>query len=83
MNKLQVIVYVPLLDKKFDVFIPVNRKIGTIKMKLIEMINELTDNSLENIQKLRLYNKEKSREYNNNIYVKESNMENGTKLMLL
>lgn len=83
MNKLLVIVYVPLLNQSYDVFIPVNKKIGTIKQKIIESINELSDEALENSNNLRLYNKDKSREYNNNIYVKESNIINGTKLMLL
>lgn len=83
MNKLLVIVYVPLLDKTYDVFIPINRKIGTIKQKVIECINDLSDDSLKEIEKLRLYNKEKSKEYNNNTYVKDSNISNGTKLILL
>lgn len=83
MNKVLVIVYVPLLDKEYDIFIPVNKKIGTIKEKIIEGINEFSDDSLINVSGLRLYNKEKSREYNNNIYVKDSNIINGTKLILL
>lgn len=83
MNKLLVIVYVPLLDKNYDVFIPINRKIGTIKQKLIECINDLSDYSLKEIGKMKLYNKDKSKEYDNNIYVKDSNIDNGTKLLLL
>lgn len=83
MNKFLVIVYVPLLDKTYNVFIPINRKIGTIKQKLIESINDLSDDALKEIGKMKLYNKDKSKEYNNNIYVKDSNISNGTKLMLL
>lgn len=83
MNKLLVIVYVPLLDEKYDVFIPINKKIGTIKKIIINTINELTNNSLTNIEKMRLYDKDSSKLYDNNIYVKNSNIVNGTVLMLL
>lgn len=83
MNKLLVVVYVPLLGEHYDVFIPINKKIGTIKKVIIDTINELSDNSIENPNKMKLYNKEDCKVYDNNIYVKNSNIKNGTILMLL
>ena len=44
MNKILVTVYVPLLDDKFDLFIPINKKVGTIKQVLINSINDFTSN---------------------------------------
>ena len=83
MNKLLVIVYVPLLGEHYDIFIPINKKIGTIKKIIIDTINELSENSIDNPDNLRLYNKEDGKIYDNNIYVKNSNIVNGTILMLL
>ena len=31
MNKLLIIVHVPLLSEKYEVYIPINKKMGTIK----------------------------------------------------
>lgn len=82
-NKLLVIIYVPLLNESYDVFIPVNRKIGTIRNLIIDRINELNNNSIENVKNLRLYNKDNCKIYDNNIYVKNSDIKNGSILMLI
>lgn len=83
MNKLLVTIYVPLLGESYDVFIPINKKIGTIKKIIISTINELSENSLINTEKMKLYDKEDCRLYDSNIYVKNSGIVNGTILMLL
>lgn len=82
-NKVLVIVYVPLLDEHYDLFIPINKKIGTIKKYIISSINELSDNSLLNVDNMNLYSKEDCKLYDSNIYVSNSNIVNGTILMLL
>lgn len=81
MNKILVIVYVPILETKYDIYIPINKKIGTIKNSIIDSIEEL--NYDKNIRKLKLYDKDSSMLYNNNIFVKESGIVNGTKLILM
>ena len=52
-NKMLVVVYSPLVDKEFDVFIPINKKVGTIKNIIISSINNY-DSMAEHI----LINKE-------------------------
>lgn len=83
MNKILISIYVPLLDKSYDVFIPINKKIGTIKKYLIDSINELSDYSLGDNVKMNLYNKDDCKLYDSNIYIKNSNIVNGSVLMLL
>ena len=34
-NKILICLYIPLIEKKYDLYIPINKKVGTIK-KLIE-----------------------------------------------
>ena len=83
MNKILVVIYVPLLGEKYEVYIPINKKIGTIKKIVIDTINELSGNSLVNIDNLRLYSKDDCKLYSNDVYVRDSNIQNGSILMLL
>lgn len=83
MNKILVTVYVPLLDDKFDLFIPINKKIGTIKQVLINSINDFTSNSINDLNELKLYEKDTCKLLDNNIYVKSSDIKNGSSLILL
>lgn len=83
MNKLLVTIYVPLLGEKYDILIPINKKIGTVKKIIINTIDELSGNNLVNKENMKLYNKEDCKLYDNNIYVKSSNIVNGSILMLI
>ena len=40
-NKILVTISIPLLDESYDIFIPVNKKVGTIKNTIIESIKNL------------------------------------------
>lgn len=82
MNKVLVLVYVPLFEQEYDVVIPINLKIGIIKKYLISSIFEMIGISILD-SKLKLYNKDCSICYNNNIYVKNSGIKNGAKLILM
>ncbi len=83
MNKLLVLVYVPRLEQEYDILIPINKKVGTIKQIIINSIYELSDGSLEQKGSFQLFDKETGRKYENDVYVKDSGILNGTKLILL
>lgn len=83
MKKILVLVYIPLLEKKYDIYIPVNKKIGTIKNAIITSLSELTEGEMEKIKKLKIYDKESTMLYDNNLFVKESGIINGSKLLLM
>ena len=82
-NKILITINVPLLCKSYDLFIPINKKVGTIRKYCIDVINELSDNSLVNIDKLNLYDKDGSIVYDLNVYVKGSGIVNGTEFILI
>lgn len=82
-EKLLITIEVPLLNESFDIFIPINKKIGTIKNYCLEVIQNITNNSITNPDTLRLYDKENSSIYDLNIYVKNSDIKNGTTLLLI
>lgn len=81
-NKILVTVFVPFLNDSFDVFIPINKKVGTIKSILISTINEMSNNSISS-KNLKLYEKGKSNLLDNNIYVNACGLRNGSELILL
>ena len=82
-NKILITVNVPLLSKSYYLFIPINKKVGTIRKYCIDVINELSDNSLVNIDKLNLYDKDGCIVYDLNVYVKGSGIVNGTEFILI
>ena len=83
MNKILITVYVPLIEAKYELYIPINKKIGTIKSLIIKSINEMSDNALNENQVLKLYNNDTGDVLPNNIYVRDSKMVNGTTLVLI
>ena len=83
MNKILVLVYIPEIEQEYDVYIPINKKIGTIKKYLISSVEEFNGGNVSNIENLKLYDKESSMKYNNDTLVKDSGIKNGTKLILM
>lgn len=83
MNKILVLVYIPEIEQEYDVYIPINKKIGTIKKYLISSVEEFNDGNVSNIENLKLYDKESSMKYNNDTLVRDSGIKNGTKLILM
>ena len=77
MNKILVIVYIPLLDEVYDIFIPINKKVGTVKKAIVESIKNLEDKNY------RLLIEENCKIAEDNDYVKNSGIKNGSKLILL
>ena len=76
-NKILVTIFIPLLDESYDIFIPVNKKVGTIKNTVIESIKNLQSKNYL------LMNKEDCKVIDENVYVKNSGIQNGSKLILL
>ena len=81
-NKVLVVVEVPLIEKKYEVYIPINKKIGFIKQSIVNSIKEKNDGSIDN-NFFNLVDKETGLIFDNNKYVKDSNIRNGSVLFLI
>ena len=57
-NKVLIQLEVPLIEKKYDLFIPINKKVGTIKKLIEEALVELSDDSYVISEDTNLYSKE-------------------------
>lgn len=82
MNKVYIILYVPQIGEKYEMFLPISKKIGSISKLLTKSINELSDGSFP-IKDSLLYDKESGSVYDLNITVKESNIRNGSEIILI
>ena len=83
MNKILIELSVPYIEENYNVFIPVNKKVGTIKKYILQSIAEMTDNHIFEETIFNLYDGESGIKYTNNVYVKDSGIKNGSKLILL
>ena len=82
-NKVLVSVNVPMLEKKFDVYFPVNKKIGNVIKMIKSSLQVLSQGSFDVNANYVLYNKENGNPYDMNILVRDSDIRNGSKVILL
>ena len=84
MNKYLVTIIVPIIETEYDVYIPNNKKIGTIKTLILKTLNELTNNSFsKTIDQVRMLDRDTSMEYDNNMYVKDAGIKNGSMIVIM
>ena len=76
-NKILVVVYSPLVDEEFDMFIPINKKVGTIKNIIMKTL------SVDPLENHILINQEDNKIVEENVYVQNSGIKNGARLMLI
>lgn len=80
-NKILILVYVPIMDQEYNVFIPIGKTIGTVKSVIMDTISELTEQKF--INEMILINKLTGDVYDDDILVKNTQIKNGTKLLLI
>lgn len=80
-NKVLIKLIVPDIDSTYDIFLPINKKVGEIILLLTKSINEHENINLPN-NKI-LYNRNTGRDYDINVLIKNSDIRNGTNLILL
>lgn len=82
-NKVLVEVIVPEIEATYDIYLPINKRIGNIIMLLNKTINELTNGCFSGSNHTSLYNKDTSVKYNPSLLLYNTDIRNGTSLILL
>ena len=82
MNKLLVKLYVPLIQKEYDVFIPINKNIKNIIYLCGKVINELSEGEYPIDYSSKLANRDTGYIYNINSNPKDEKILNGSSLVL-
>lgn len=82
-NKILIELDIPLIEKSYELFIPINKKVGTIKRLIEESLVELTENAYKIKPETNLYSKETGEIYDVNKSVRETTLKNGSKVILI
>lgn len=82
-NKVIVRVNVPSLEEKYDVYIPVNRKISNIIKMLKASLFELSQGVFNNTDDYLIYNASSGTMYDLNALVRDTDIRNGSEIILL
>lgn len=82
-NKVLVKLYVPTMEIEYDIWLPVNKTIYNVTVLLIKAINDFSGGYYMPKNLPHLYNKDYNVPYPYNKKIKETNIRNGTQLVLI
>lgn len=83
MNKILVEIYVPVLNRSFDVFIPLTSSMSQVLELVKKAVSDLSDGRFIADENTALCHKEDGTIININLSVAELEIKNGSKLMLI
>ncbi len=82
-NKILLEVFVPAIEQEYDVFVPVNKTMGTIKKIIESGIIDLSDNVYMIKNDTNLYSKETGQMYDVNLKLTDTDLKNGSQVILI
>ena len=84
MTKILVTLNIPTITTYFDAYLPINKKIGTLKKYLLKAIKELTDTNFDiELSALKMIDQETGKEYENDVYLYDSGIKNGSHIIII
>ena len=83
MNRIIVKLYVPLIEKQYDVWIPINKNIYQTIQSFIKGINSLNQIEYDTTKFPKLYKKSTAEPYDLNAVIIDTDIRNGSELILL
>jgi hypothetical protein len=79
--KVLIKLYVPEIDEIYEMYIPINKTVGEISLSLCKLINNLTKvYPVRN--NTRLFNRDTGQIYERDITIRESDIRNGSQLII-
>lgn len=81
MNKILISIMVPVISVEVDLWLPNNRKVGILRDRVFELLKN--NYSFNDFQFLRLINRFTGEELDSDLLISQSNIKNGTKLILM
>ena len=82
-NKFLIELVVPDIDEKFNLFIPINKRIGNIIVLLNKSVCEITNGAYIGSEKNCLYSKTTGKKYEINDLVRNTDIRHGSSLILI
>ncbi len=82
-NKILVQILIPEIDEVYDLFIPINIRIGMVIKLLNESLVEVSNGLYVTKRNRKLYNVDDANPYPFNKLVRETNIRNGSKIVFM
>ena len=82
-NKILIKLIVPDLDNTYDIFIPVNELVWRVKKLIVKTVIDLANIESNETAQYILINKSNTRIYQNNEIIINTDIRNGTELILI
>ena len=82
-NKILLEVYIPSIEKEYDIFVPISKRVGSIKKLIEKGIVDLTDSCYYVKDDTNLYNKETGLVYDVNLRILDTDLKNGSRIILI
>ncbi len=83
-NKYLVTIMVPEIEMEFEVYIPNNKKVGTIKQSILKCILELSGGVYNRTnENVRMFDRTTGIDYVNDSLVKDSGIRNGSRIIIM
>lgn len=81
-NKILIELVVPELEETYNIYIPINKTVGSIINLLAKAITELTNNVYQINNATTIYNADTKETYKMDAVIYDTDIRNGTKLVL-
>lgn len=83
MDKILVEVYIPVMGRSYDIFIPVEERMNVVLELIKKAVSDLSDNTFKADEQTAICYREEGTIVNINLSVNELGLKNGSKLMLI
>lgn len=82
-NKILLEIYIPSIEKEYDIFVPISKRVGTVKKLIEEGITDFSDNEISIRNDMNLYSKDTGLIYDVNMKIIDTDLANGSRLILI
>lgn len=81
-NKYLVELHVPSLQQTYNVYIPVNRRVGNVVALLNKCLFELSNGEYRGSKSTCLYDRNSGQRYDANLLIRQTNIKNGSEIVI-
>lgn len=81
--KVLIRLFVPEIEDIYEVYVPINKPIGEVTVMLSRLLNDLSDGVYPVRESAHLYNRRTGSPYSRNQLVRNSDIRNGTELVII
>lgn len=82
-NKYLVELFVPSISKIYNVFLPVNRRVGNVIALLNKALTEISNGEYRGTNITALYDRESGQRLENNLLLRDTIIENGSGIVII